>query len=91
MDRQQDNSEELVKRFFDQLESKAEREYPKGRIGADDEGSLAVMVAADYEHHRVRVHFGKPIAWYAVTPAEARTFAAKLIEMADKLEKPSDA
>lgn len=86
-DEQQESNDDVIQRFFDQMEGKAKREYPAGRVSPEDEGSLAVMVSVDRRHGRVRVDFGKPVSWYAVTPGEARAFATHLIKMADKLDK----
>lgn len=72
----------LMKRFIQQVEGRAGREYPGGRIGPDDEGSLACAIAADKAHGRVRLDFGKLIAWFSVTPEEAVALAELLIAKA---------
>ena len=59
-------NEDIIKKLIDQFEGKDKREYPQGRIGADDEGALALAVSADKEHGVVRVDFGKSISWFAL-------------------------
>lgn len=53
----------LVKRFHDQVEGKAKREYQAGRISPDDDGTLAYAVAADPEKKKIVIRFGKPVEW----------------------------
>ena len=54
---------ELMKRFCDQVEGKARREYPQGRMGHEDDGVLALAVAVDRPHGTVIIRFGKPVEW----------------------------
>lgn len=75
----------LMKRFVEQVKGRAKREYPEGRIAADDEGALACAIAADRVHGRVRIDFGKPVAWFSVTPQEAVALAELLIAKARDL------
>ena len=72
----------LLKRFVDQVDGRAKREYPAGRVAADDEGVLACAIAADRAHGRVRLDFGKPVAWFSVTAEEAVALAELLIRKA---------
>jgi hypothetical protein len=72
----------LMRRFIQQVEGRAPREYPAGRVGPDDEGALACAIAADKQHGRVRLDFGKLIAWFSVTPEEAVQLAELLIAKA---------
>lgn len=77
----------LMKRFMQQAEGRAAREYPGGRIAADDDGALACAIAADHAHGRVRIDFGKMIAWLSVTPEEAVGLAQMLIKQARAVSK----
>lgn len=61
--------------------------FPYGDLGPDDEGELAVAIAADPRHGVVRFEFGKPVAWLALPPAHARQLAALLLENATTVEK----
>lgn len=61
--------------------------FPYGKANADDEGELAMALAADHSQGIVRVEFGKPVAWLGLPSAQARGLAALLIEKADELDK----
>jgi hypothetical protein len=60
---------------------------PYGKLGADDQGELAVAIAADPRHGVVRFEFGKEIAWLALRAAHARQLAALLIAKAGELDR----
>jgi len=62
-------------------------EFPYGRLGADDEGELAVGIAADPRHGVVRFEFGKSIVSLALPAGHARQLAAVLVEKADELDR----
>jgi hypothetical protein len=64
--------------------------YPYGKLGADDEGELAVAVAADPQHGVVRLEFGKSIAWLALPAGHARQFADVLRGKADELDRKAN-
>lgn len=50
------------RRFLSQVDGTAKREYPNGRIGPEDEGAIAIAIAADKRHQVVRIAFGKLIS-----------------------------
>lgn len=54
---------ELRKRFLQQIDGTAKREYPNGRMGADDDGALVYAVAVDRRHRTIVIRFGKPVEW----------------------------
>ena len=57
-------------------------EYPEGKLGNDDEGAIRLAVA----HTRdglVRIDFGKPVAWLAMSAEQARSFGQLLIAKAN--------
>lgn len=56
--------------------------YPRGKVNKDDEGELTMAVARVGDV--VRVEFGKPVAWLAMTPADAVGLAQLLIKHAGK-------
>lgn len=72
----------LMKRFLEQCERRAKREYPQGRVGATDDGALALAVTADKPHGIVRIDFGKPVEWLGLPPNEAVALAQLLIRKA---------
>lgn len=74
--------EALMKRFMDQVEARAKRGCPRGRIGETDDGSLALAVAADPARGIVRVDFGKAVEWLCLPPKEAVGLARLLIAKA---------
>ncbi len=72
--------EEIVKRFLDQLEKRAKREYTHGRISGQDEGTLALAVAADKANGVVIIDFGKPVEWIGLGEKECKGLIQMLIE-----------
>ena len=66
----------------------ARRKYPHGRTGPDDEGHLAAVLSLDRPHGRIRLDFGKSLAWVSMTAAQARAFARELTRLADALGPP---
>lgn len=77
--------QDVIRRLMDQLEDKAKREYPEGRIGANDEGTLAFVIKADLEHGVVTVHFGKPVSWFGMSPQDVMKFVDKLVAAARQI------
>jgi hypothetical protein len=61
--------------------------YPRGPMDATDEGELRAAMAVDHRNAVIRIEFGKPVAWLALPSAEARAWAAALIEKADELDR----
>ncbi len=59
------NEDEARKRYIDQRNKRAKRSYPAGRMGAEDDGELAVAVGADKVHKKVIMDFGKSVSWIA--------------------------
>jgi hypothetical protein len=78
---------ELMKRFIEQAEGKAKRTYGQGRIGAEDDGDLALAIAADREKGIVLVSFGKPVEWIGLGPREAVALAKTLVDKARLVSK----
>ena len=71
---------ELMKRFIDQMDNKANRAYPNGRVGADDEGELAYAIAADPKHQIIRIEFNKPVDWLGLDKDSAEALRDMLTE-----------
>ena len=63
------------------------REYPQGRLSAEDDGETPVGIAADAEHKRVLINYFKPIVWIGLDFEAGLEFlkglAAKLSEISD--------
>ena len=76
---------ETMRRFLDQMDGKAKREYPKGRMGHEDDGALAFAIAADRVHNTVVIRFGKPVEWIGLGPQDVQnmidSLQARLLEL----------
>lgn len=57
-------------------------EFPDGKLNANDEGALVVMIGN--EKGKVVMRFPKPTAWIGFTPEQALDIATSLIEQARK-------
>lgn len=55
--------------------------YPDGKLDKTDEGELRLAVSSDGKG-LVRIDFGKPVAWFALSSNEAKEFAALLMQHA---------
>ncbi len=82
-----DNQNELLKRFADQRAGKAKREYPDGRISADDDGSLTFKIGADADKGVIVIEYSKPTAWVGMQPQQAIELAQALIRHARSIAK----
>lgn len=80
-----DEQRRLVKRFMEEAGGTAEREYPQGRIGPDDDGATTYAVAADRKRGIIRIQFPKPTLWLGLDIAAAEqlreVLTQKLIEL----------
>lgn len=76
------DAEELanMRRFIDQFHGTARREYPKGRMGAEDDGALSYAIAADPRHGTIVIRFGKAVEWIGMGIADAEALRDKLDE-----------
>lgn len=63
----------------------APREYPRGRLGADDDGALQVRMAV--KDGTVLVDFGKPVAWIGLGPDDALAMASLLLKNAAEAQR----
>lgn len=79
--------ERLLALLKKQQEGLAKRAWPEGRIGATDDGELAVKIESDPDKEIVRLDFGKPVAWVAMPPEQAIQWAQLLIQHARKVSK----
>lgn len=58
------------------------RRWPKGRLNAEDDGELALRIAADKEKKVVIVDFGKEVVWIGMPPDDAIQFAQLILKHA---------
>lgn len=78
---------ELLKRFNEEREGSAQREFPEGRLSGDDDGSLTFKIGADPEKGVVAIEFSKPSHWVAMSPKQAVEVAQQLIRYARSISK----
>lgn len=77
--------EKLLQRFTDQIEGRAKREYSQGRLNEHDDGVISFAVAADKEHKRIIIDFGKPVAWVGMSASDAITLINTLRQKVNDL------
>jgi hypothetical protein len=58
--------------------------YPLGKLDPTDEGELNIAVFI--LKGKIRIEFGKPVAWLAMPPKQAIDFAELIIRHANKIE-----
>ena len=73
---------EALRRLFQQVDGTANRRFPQGRMGHEDDGELAYAIATDPKHKTIIVRFGKPVEWIGFSPADAVALAEQLIKRA---------
>jgi hypothetical protein len=56
--------------------------FPDGKLNQHDEGELLMAIARRGE--QVIIEFGKPIAWFSLSPEQAREFAALILQRANE-------
>jgi hypothetical protein len=56
--------------------------YPDGKLSPDDEGELQFGITNS--NGQVIINFGKPVAWLAFGPQQARELADAIIKHADQ-------
>ena len=78
---------ELLKRFREEQEGTAKREFPEGRLSGDDDGSITFKIGADPNKNVVAIEFSKPTHWVAMQPKQAIELAQALIQHARKISK----
>lgn len=71
---------ENMRRLVDQMNGNARREYPKGRMGHEDDGSLSYAIAADPRHGTIVIRFGKPVEWIGLGIDDVDALIEKLTE-----------
>ncbi|HXI96330.1 MAG TPA: HAD domain-containing protein [Candidatus Acidoferrum sp.] len=57
-------------------------QYPQGVLNDDDEGELRLGVTKDPITGLVHINFGKPVAWFALSPPEAIELAKVILKHA---------
>jgi len=78
---------ELFRKLQQQNDGTRQREWPHGRVSGDDDGELALAISSDAATGLVRMDFGKPVAWMAMSPDDAVALAQLLIRHARAISK----
>lgn len=85
-----DEQKKLVQRFLDQAHGIAQRAYPNGRLGPNDDGLGTYAMAYDPTYKVIRVQFPTPTLWLALDLESATqlrdALGAKLKEMEEHLK-----
>ena len=71
---------ELMRRFIDQINGTAKRQYPAGRMGAEDDGQLSYALATDDRNQTIIMRFGKPVEWVGLGVHDAEELIQSLTE-----------
>lgn len=71
---------ELIKRFMEQATGTAKRQYPSGRMGAEDDGDLTYAMANDDRHKTIVIRFAKPVQWIGLDLKSAEELRDQLTE-----------
>lgn len=59
-------------------------QFPDGKIDETDEGALLLKMGI--KGRAVVIHFGKPTVWIGFGVSDARVMAAKLVQLADRID-----
>jgi hypothetical protein len=75
-----DEQRALLKRFSDECDGIAKREWPDGRVSNEDDGSLSYALATDVRHRCIRMVFPKPVTWLGFDREAAEHLRDQLTE-----------
>ena len=77
----------VIARFLQQQQGEsAPREYPNGRLGAEDDGALAYAIAVDDSRRTIVIDFGKEVSWIGLDIEAAIQLRNSLTERIDYLD-----
>lgn len=57
-------------------------EFPEGKLNPDDQGEIAIRIAADAAKNVVVIDFGRPVQWVAMPPRKAAELSQLLMAKA---------
>lgn len=75
----------------DKIKLGATGKFPEGKLNENDEGEIALGIAADKDNKKIIMNFGKPTAWIGFNVEQALNIANTLIKKASEIavdEKP---
>ena len=58
--------------------------FSEGKLNPSDQGDLALAITWDERNQVVRLDFGKPVAWFAMSAHDARVIAEMILEKAEQ-------
>lgn len=67
-----------LNRMLAELEGTARREFPNGRLGGDDDGSLTFAVSTDHKLGIIKVLFTRPTQWLGLRPCDVDALCESL-------------
>lgn len=71
---------EFIKRFKEQAEEKYRRQFPDGRINAEDDGDLTYVITTDDRHRTIVIKFAHPTEWIGLNVQAATELRDQLTE-----------
>jgi len=71
-------AEALARAIEKAIRPGAAGEFPEGKLNAQDEGQLRLILSAD--DTQVRIDLGKAVAWISMPKSQALTFAFGILE-----------
>ena len=81
-----ENQQELQRKFSEQRANRAELPWPDGRLNGADEGQLVFLVSRDPDNKIIVLEFSHATKWLSLKPKEARELGQLLLQQAFKLE-----
>jgi hypothetical protein len=75
-----EEQERIINNILRKEQAGLQGEYPNGRLGAQDEGAVALAIG--HEGGAVVIRFPKEVRWIGFTPAQAMEIAQELIKHA---------
>ena len=71
---------DLRQRFIDEQLGVALRQFPDGRLGADDDGAVTFAMATDMRRRVIVMKFPKPVDWIGLDQKAAEELRDQLTE-----------
>ena len=71
------------------MNSPEDPQFPHGKLNPQDEGSIEVGIATDYQKGVIVIQYPKPVKWLAMPLKEATEFRDLLNRHLDYLGSPS--
>ena len=68
--------DDVIRKAAEALRLGATGRFPEGQLDPSDEGEIRIGIA--HLDGKVVLNFGKPVAWFALTPRQARQLAESI-------------